>query len=136
MTHVSRKKVLLSTNKFLHKLVEASFSNLKGSELLGVLDTILSETELTMIKKRLGIILFLRKNIPTEIIEDTFKVTRQTVSRIALLLKTLPQNKLEILDRRLKKVFMVEGVKSFLSDINLSSRSSFKKKMSNLGYNF
>lgn len=135
MTHVSRKKVNLSTNKFLHKLAEASFSNLKGPELLGVLDTILSETELTMIKKRLGIILFLRKNVPTEIIEDTFKITRQTVSRMSLLLKTLPQDNLKILDKRLGKVFMMEEIKGLLDSVN-PSVGNFKRKMLNLGYNF
>src|SRR3972149_10492431 len=105
MTPVSRKKIQLSTNKFLHRLTEASFSDLRGPELLGVLDTLLSETELTMIKKRLGIILFLRKNVPTEVIEYTFKVTRQTVSRMSLLLKTLPRENLKFLDKRLGKVY-------------------------------
>lgn len=135
MTHVSRRKLQISTDKFLLDLVKVSFSNLKDSEVFGVLGATLSETELTMLKKRLGIILFLRKKLPVETVTDVFKVTRQTVLRISLFLKTLSPDNLKILDERLSKVFLKEEIKSFLNSIN-PSKANFKRKMLNLGYNF
>ena len=138
MTHLSKRQVHISTDKFLLDLAKSSFSNLKDSEVLQILTTLLSGTEVGMIKKRLGIILFLNKKFSTEDIMDTFKVTRQTVSRMSLFLKTLPEADLKTLNGRLSKVLLKEEIKGFLNSLGKinPSKSNFKKKMLNLGYNF
>lgn len=131
MTHVSRKKLDRSSNQLLNKLSTSLFSKLSANEVQQVFGSVISDTEAVMIKKRVGIILFLETGLSIDEICYITKTTRQTVSRIKLTWKTVDDKSKKLILRRIKRVFTVEVIKDFLANVNIS-RSNFRKKLARI----
>ncbi|OGM15281.1 hypothetical protein A2V56_01830 [Candidatus Woesebacteria bacterium RBG_19FT_COMBO_42_9] len=127
MTHVSRKKLAPHTEKVLQEFIKAAFYKLDGSETFKILNTLLSETEIAMLKKRAGIILLLELGYSPEEVAGTIKTTRQTISRFRLQTKLVPEGDKNLLMRKLKLTFAKELTKDFLKNLDLSKRSLLKK---------
>jgi len=127
MTHVSRRKLSLTTEKVLQEFVRSSFSKLSSREVFSILNTVLSKTEIAMIKKRTGIVLLLESGYHTNEISEIIKTTRQTVERFRLQIKQVPQKDISLLVRKLKTTFAKELVKDFIKNLDISKRSLLKK---------
>lgn len=88
MTHVSRKKIDGKIqNKILDFLVIALTEVKSESEMRLFLDSFFTSTEKIMLAKRLGIVYFLKENVPAEKIAEVLSVTPATVFRMKLWLK-------------------------------------------------
>jgi len=131
MTHVSRKRLDQSSDQLLNKLSTSLFSKLSASEVQQVFGAIISDTELTMIKKRVGIILFLELGLSIDEICNITKTTRQTVTRIQLLWKMADDKNKKLILKRIKRVFTAEMIKDFLANVNIS-RSNFRRKLARI----
>ena len=81
MPHISKKKVeqkvVLELEKYLYKLIRDSGSQTR----LLVLGELLTKTETTMLAKRLGILLLLRKGLSTNKIADVLGISPSTAER-------------------------------------------------------
>lgn len=127
MTHVSRKKLSLHTEKVLQEFAKSAFSRLNNQEVFPILNTLLSKTEIAMLKKRAGILLLLESGYSPKEISEVTKTTRQTVDRFRLQLTLIPQKDRSLLIRKLKATYAKELVKDFLKNLGLSKRSLLKK---------
>lgn len=127
MTHVSRKKLSFHTEKVLQEFAKSAFSKLNNQEVFPILNTLLSKTEIAMLKKRAGIVLLLESGYSLKEISEVTKTTRQTVDRFRLQLTLIPQKDKGLLIRKLKTTYAKELVKDFLKNLDLSKRSLLKK---------
>jgi Trp operon repressor len=132
MTHVSRKKLDKSVDNFLDKLIVSTFSNLSSYDSERFLKTIISQTEREMIRKRLGILLLLELGTSVDEITKMLKVTRQTVSRMSLLWKTVPGETKKSLRRKLKTSFHKESLKGIFKNLDISYTTAYRNLRKNL----
>lgn len=117
MTHVSDKKLSHDLEKVLDNLFEITLRNLNDKEVQFLLGSLFSKTEITMFKKRLGIILFLELQASNKQIAQYIKTTPQTISRIKKQWKeTSPQTKDFILSK-LNSVYLQDGTKNLFSTL-------------------
>ncbi|OGM10989.1 hypothetical protein A2Z22_03935 [Candidatus Woesebacteria bacterium RBG_16_34_12] len=114
MTPVSKRKLNEETEKLLKDLLLSSLKDLNKNELKGVLESLLTETELKMLIKRAGIIMLLNNDITLDQITKATKTTPQTVIRIKLLLQTKPDKDKKVLLKRLDNCYKLEKVKEIL----------------------
>ena len=114
MTPVSKRKLNEETEKLLKDLLLSSLKDLNKNELKGVLESLLTETELKMLIKRAGIIMLLNNDITLDQITKATKTTPQTVIRIKLLLQTKPDKDKKVLLKRLDNCYKLERVKEIL----------------------
>lgn len=129
--HVSRKILDPNVSKLLNSLLSHAFKDLKKKDVDNVLNILISETERTMIYKRLGIFLLLELGYPVEYISDTIKVTPQTIIRVKMMTNMIPENNKRLLKRRLKAAFTKELISDFVKNFDISY-SSFRKKLAKI----
>lgn len=118
MTHVSRKKLDKNSEELF---VDALFNVLAKADkkqVKEILSILVSSTELTMLYKRLIIILLLNQGYAIDEITNATNTTRQTVSRINLLLKVSSKEAKDTLLKRLslwhKRNLVKDVLKSLL----------------------
>lgn len=84
MTHVSKRRIPDKTKKLLIEALLYSLSNSNTLDTKKVLSALLTDTEVLMLSKRLGIAYLLQQGQDEIDVADVVKVTRQTVARIKL----------------------------------------------------
>lgn len=88
MPHLSKYKLSKKAEEELIKNLELALAKLtKEEEMKGFLLSFLTQTERLMLAKRLAIAVLLKENLPVSHIATTLHVTRETVSRIQLILE-------------------------------------------------
>ena len=127
MTHISHKKLEAKIDKELKELMLFCLKNLDRAKIKKVLNTILTKTEIIMIKKRIGVLFLLQENMPLENIAKITKTTRQTVYRIKLQLHEVANEDKKFFISQLKSWEIKDLVKGILN-IKLPSKQIFRKR--------
>lgn len=117
MPHLSRYKLSKKTERELIKNLELVLAKLtKEEEMRGFLLSFLTPTERLMLAKRLAIAVLLKENFPDSHIASTLHVTRETVSRIQLILEARGEGYESAL-RKLRSEKIFQEFKTSLVDL-------------------
>lgn len=100
MPQISKRKLHPKVEAELLSSLEYVFTHSTVQELSAILSSLMIKTELLMIAKRLGVAELLQEGLPDTHIDQSLKVTRSTVNKIAL----MTQTKSEGFDKALQKV--------------------------------
>ena len=132
MTPVSRKKLPKTTELLLNDALVDTFSNLNKNEVIQVISTLLTDTEVEMLRKRVGMLFLLNENLVDKHIARILATTRQTVVRIKLQLLNISDEDKNFVINKLNKWKRVKQLKNLAKDIGTLpiSRSEFRKKIS------
>lgn len=118
MTHVSRKKLDKNSEELFIDALFNVLAKADKKQVKEILSILVSSTELTMLYKRLIIILLLNQGYAIDEITNATNTTRQTVSRINLLLKVSSKEAKDTLLKRLslwhKRNLVKDVLKSLL----------------------
>lgn len=115
MTHVSDKKLSQDFEKVLSSLLETTLTNLNNKEIQLFLNSLFSETETIMFKKRLGIIFLLELKATNKQIEHYLKTTPQTIARIKKQWKATQPKVKEFILHKLNEAYLQKETKNLLS---------------------
>jgi len=118
MTPVSKKKLSKETEKALLDALFSSLQNLNKKSISKSLLTLLTETEIKMLIKRVAIIMLLEQNVGIDAIAKTTNTTRQTVSRISLQLQLIPREAKDTLSKRLSRWYKFNIAKDLLKQLS------------------
>lgn len=135
MTPVSRKRLEKQIEKMLDNLLTKAFAKqVSPSDSLKFINIILTPTEVSMIKKRIGIILLLNEGLDFISISKITKTTRQTVARIRLQLAVADPKDKKYVSEILRGIKLYQDIKNVLNALmNIDiSRSTFRKKISSI----
>jgi uncharacterized protein YerC len=101
MPHLSQKKLKKDAFKRISRQFTKTIAELETkTETNKFLNEILTDTERTMLAKRLALLMMLKKEIPYSVIEGTLKVTPQTIARYW---KKTKQHGFEVITAKLDK---------------------------------
>src|SRR3989338_1485253 len=81
MPHVSRHKVQDSTKRELEDYIASFLADTGSKARQNIFRELLTPTERLMIAKRLAMLYFISKNVPTHRISQTLRVSPSTVAR-------------------------------------------------------
>lgn len=109
MTHLSKRELDYKVEKQIYDMLEFVLGAMNKNEIKRFLSSLLSDTEKTMLSKRLAAAIMLKEGISYEDISDTLKITPTTVYRTHLLVQIKPEGfniaakKIEV-DKMLKEI--------------------------------
>jgi len=113
MPHLSQKELDPKTKKVIIKTFEMVLGKMNRDETNEFLFSILTQTERTMIAKRLAIILLLQEGIDDTDISESLGVTRVTVNRMQLYLQLRPKG-FEIASKKIREDKIMQEIKKEL----------------------
>ncbi len=131
MTHVSKKKIDKNLDQILEELLLSIHSNKNTTDTSRIHNLLLTKTETTMLKKRLGVFLLLNKGLTLQQTAEVLKLTKQTVHRIKLQLHGVPEEDIKFLQDEIKKWKRINEFKEILlsiKDLNIS-QANFRQKL-------
>lgn len=103
MPHLSQKKLDKETKKVLEEATVFLFSHSSFPETQKLFETLLTKTEQLMIAKRIGAAFLLKESTPEIQISNSLKLSRETVSRFALIMQTQPEQNWEFIFKKLEE---------------------------------
>lgn len=117
MTHVSRRKLPPKTKSDFTNLLTHCLTSLNKKGVLDVLNTLLTDTEIQMVEKRLMIILLIKSNLTIKDISEMTKTTPQTVERIKNKLLLMPAGVRNEIDKKIGVWARTKFVKNLINTL-------------------
>ena len=129
MTHVSRKKLDEQTEGLLDDSLGNILSNLSSKEVHQILPSLLSKTEVSMLKKRLLAYILLREDVTQDQVSENLKITRQTVARFKYQMMDISPKSKKALFKKAKKWTLQNKFRSFMKKLTKKDieRVGFRK---------
>jgi len=126
MTHVSRKKLSNQTEKEIISALKSTFIKLAPKDVDRVFSALITETEQTMLAKRLVASVMLFEGATYEQVSNSLNLTEQTISKIQFEMNS-SQNTYEFLYSKLTPWKRKELLKVILKDLGSKGLKLFAK---------